>query len=151
MTKTINLENYEVVEIVNRFNAEDSILNSKDPNKTLPITILWKINRNVKAFKKVYEEIHEMEEKINQEYFNSDKSAPNEEGLREVLVEYRDEFLSKKNDLMTIKTDISIETIPLSSLEGLNFVPADFQSIEMMIDDGEQETIAMDVAQEPIV
>lgn len=112
MTKTINLENYKIVEIVNRFNAEDSILNSKDPNKTLPITILWKINRNVKAFRKVYEEIHEMEEKINQEYFNSDKSAPNEEGLMEVLLEYRDEFLSKKNDLMSIKTDISEKHTP---------------------------------------
>lgn len=144
MTKQITLQNYEIVDLMKLLDSPEGILNSTDSSKKLPIAILWKINKNVKAIKRIYETIQDMEQSINNEYFNSDKSEPNDEGLMQVKLEYRDEFLSKKNDLMSITNDISLDMIDLASLEGFNFVPADFKSIEMMIaepDDGPEAPI----------
>lgn len=135
ITKT--LRNYEIIDIANRLNNPDSIINSKDTDKKLPVRILWTINGNVKAIKSVLDRITEAEQKINEEYFNEEKSNSTENGQLEIKAEYRQEFIDKKKQLMEIENEVEITMIKLDELESFNFVPSDFASIEFMVTDEE--------------
>lgn len=135
ITKT--LRNYEIIDIANRLNNRDSIINSKDTDKKLPVRILWTINGNVKAIKSVLDRITEAEQKINEEYFNEEKSNSTENGQLEIKAEYRQEFIDKKKQLMEIENEVEITMIKLDELESFNFVPSDFASIEFMVTDEE--------------
>ena len=138
MKQTKTLKNFEIVDILNKLSEPDSLINSSSPDKKLPISILWKINGNVKVLKEILTRIQEEEQKINDEYFNNDdKSFVNDEGLKEIKFEYKDEFISKKNELFSIENEIEISMINLNDLIGVNFIPADFQSIEFMIAEDE--------------
>ena len=135
ITKT--LRNYEIIDIANRLNNPDSIINSKDTDKKLPVRLLWTINGNVKAIKSVLDRITEAEQKINEEYFNEEKSNSTENGQLEIKAEYRQEFIDKKKQLMEIENEVEITMIKLDELESFNFVPSDFASIEFMVTDEE--------------
>ena len=138
MKQTKTLKNFEIVDILNKLSEPDSLINSTSPDKKLPISILWKINGNVKVLREILIRVQEEEQKINDEYFNNDdKSFVNDEGLKEINLEYKDEFISKKNELFSIENEIEISMINLNDLIGVNFIPADFQSIEFMIAEDE--------------
>lgn len=135
MKETITLKNYEIVDIIKRLNADDSLINSTSQDKTLPIRILWKINGNVKALRDIFDRIHDEEEKIDREYFNEEKAEANDIGGYTIKVEYRAEFTNKKDELFNIENTVDVEKINISELESFNFVPGDFKSIEFMLTD----------------
>lgn len=139
--KTITLKNYEIINILNSLYGEDSLINSKDPDKKLPVKILWKINGNIKTLKGIQERIQEEESKINEDYFNDEKSEMSAEGGQIIKEEYRAEFINKKNELMSIENEVNLSMINLNEIENLDFVPSDFMSIEFMIEDNEAEDI----------
>ena len=98
--KRKTFHNYEIIDILNALFSSDSLVNSKDPDKKLSVRILWKINGNINTLKAIQMRISEEEQKINEEYFNDEKSQKNENGLQEVKPEFRTEFLNKKQELM---------------------------------------------------
>ena len=131
------LKNYEIVEITNRLNRPDSIINSNDTDKKLPVRILWTINGNLKALKDIMQRISDEEQKINSEYFNEEKADTREDGQLEIKAQYRQEFIEKKSELMNIENEVEINMINLSDLSDFNFVPSDFTAIEFMLTDEE--------------
>lgn len=131
MTKTF--KNLEIVNIINKLNDSDSLINSKNPDKKLSVAVLWKINGNLKALNTIYDRISEEEQKINAEYFNSKKSDTNADGQLEIKPQFREQFFKDKNDLMNIENEVEISMISLDELSAFNFIPADFLSIEFMI------------------
>lgn len=139
--KTVTLKNYEIINILNSLYREDSLINSKDSDKKLPVKILWKINGNVKKLKEIQERIQEEENEINEDYFNDEKSEMNAEGGQIIKEEYRAEFINKKNELMSIENEVNLSMIDLNEIENLDFIPSDFMSIEFMIEDNEAEDI----------
>ena len=136
--KRKTFHNYEIIDILNALFSSDSLVNSKDPDKKLSVRILWKINGNINTLKAIQMRISEEEQKINEEYFNDEKSQKNENGLQEVKPEFRTEFLNKKQELMNIENEVELSMIKLSELADVKFVPSDFMSIAFMIEeDGE--------------
>lgn len=136
MKKTIEMTNMEIVNVIQTLNSPDSLINSNDPGKKLPVSLLWTINGNIKSLKVIFDRIHEEELKINQAYFNDEKSDPiNEEGVQEIKLEFREAFLKEKNELFAIKNDVDITIIPLDSIKDFQLTPSDFNSIGFMIDD----------------
>ena len=139
MTKTLTLTNYEIVEILNKLYSPDGLIQSTDPDKKLPVPVLWKINGNIRKLKEIQDRISEEEQKINEAYFNDDKSETNEEGLQQVKPEFREAFINEKKELMNIENEVELSMIKLSDIEALSFVPSDFMLIEFMITDESEE------------
>ena len=135
MKRTIEMTNMEIVNVIQTLNSPDSLINSNDPEKKLPVSLLWTINGNIKSLKVIFDRIHEEELKINQAYFNDKKSEINEDGVQEIKMEFREEFLKEKNDLFAIKNDVDVTIIPLDSIKDFKLTPSDFNSISFMIDD----------------
>ena len=136
MKRTIEMTNMEIVNVIQTLNSPDSLINSNDSEKKLPVSLLWTINGNIKPLKVIFDRIREEELKINQAYFNDEKSDPiNEEGVQEIKLEFREAFLKEKNELFAIKNDVDITIIPLDSIKDFQLTPSDFNSISFMIDD----------------
>ena len=138
MKQTITLKNYEIINILKILNDQDSIINSKNSDTKLSVKILWALSGNMKKFNDILEMITSQEQKINDEYFNEEKSDIDENGNYVIKPEFRDEFLKEKNDLMTIENEVDILMINLSDIQDLSFRPSDFMAINFMIlDDSE--------------
>lgn len=139
MKRTIEMTNMEIVNVIQTLNSPDSLINSNNSEKKLPVSLLWTINGNIKSLKVIFDRIHEEELKINQAYFNDEKSDMHEDGVQEIKMEFREEFSKEKNDLFAIKNDVDITIIPLDSIKDFQLTPSDFNSISFMIDDGPVE------------
>lgn len=137
MKETIKLTNMEIVNILRSLNAPDGFFKSADPDKKLPVTLLFTISKNVKALEALNQVVVEQEEAINTDYFNEEKSNTNENGQMEIKAEFRDEFIQKKNELFSIENDVEIDMINVNNIANLSLTPADFQAISFMITDEE--------------
>ena len=137
MKKTIQLKNYEIVNIVRALNGEGGLLASKE--RVLPVSILWVINSNYKALNIIFERIREEEQKINNEFFgDSEKNFVNDEGIQEVKDEYKEEFTNRKNELFNISNDVDVSMLRLSDVELFSLSPVEFSSIDFMITEDEE-------------
>lgn len=139
MKQTITLTNMQVREILSKLTDPESIVNTKDTSKRLPVPILWKINGNIKVLKAIQDRIQEEDEKINSDYFNEEKSDKTENGQLEIKPEFRTEFITKKEELYGIENALDLDVIKLDELSSFEFVPSDFMAIEFMITDEEQD------------
>ena len=137
MKETIKLTNMEIVNILRSLNTPDGFFKSSDPDKKLPVTLLFTISKNVKALEALNQVVVEQEEAINTDYFNDEKSNTNENGQMEIKAEFRDEFIQKKNELFSIENDVEIDMINVNNIANLSLTPADFQAISFMITDEE--------------
>ena len=129
----IKLKNKEIISILRELNADKSLYKSTE--KTLPVFLLFSISKNVKALSNIHQVIAEQEQAINNEYFTEEKSETNEEGLLEIKPEFRNEFLSKKNELLEIENEVNIDMIKIHDIDTIQFTPAEFQSIAFMVTD----------------
>lgn len=137
MKKTIQLKNYEIVNIVRALSGEGGLLASKE--RVLPVSILWVINSNYKALNIIFERIREEEQKINNEFFgDSEKNFVNDEGIQEVKDEYKEEFTNRKNELFNISNDVDVSMLRLSDVELFSLSPVEFSSIDFMITEDEE-------------
>lgn len=137
MKKTIQLKNYEIVNIVRALNGEGGLLTSKE--RVLPVSILWVINSNYKTLNIIFERIREEEQKINNEFFgDSEKNFVNDEGIQEVKDEYKEEFTNRKNELFNISNDVDVSMLRLSDVELFSLSPVEFSSIDFMITEDEE-------------
>lgn len=133
--KQITLKNIEIVNALNTLNSDTGLLKSTD--KKFPVSLLFIISKNVKTLEALRSSIVDLEQSINDQYFNDEKSETNEDGLMEVKPEFRDEFIAKKNELFNVENEIQIDMIDINSIASLDMSPADFQSISFMISDEE--------------
>ena len=129
MTKT--LTNYQIVEILRKLNSPESFLHS---STKYPVSFLWKVNGNIKKLSAINDRIAEEEQRINGEYSTEERAITDENGVR-IKEEYRDAFIAEKNELFSIENNIEIDTLAFADIENLEFSPAEFGSLEFMIED----------------
>lgn len=128
MTKT--LTNYQIVEILRKLNSPESFLHSQTK---YPVSFLWKVNGNIKKLSAINDRIAEEEQRINAEYISAGKTQDDEEHtLKE---EYKEEFIKQKKELYEIENEIDLDTLAFADIEHLEFSPAEFGSLEFMIED----------------
>lgn len=129
MTKT--LTNLQIVEILRKLNSPESFLHS---STKYPVSFLWKVNGNIKKLSAIHDRIAEEEQRINTEYSTEERAITDENGTR-IKEEYRDAFIAEKNELFSIENNIEIDTLAFADIENLEFSPAEFGSLEFMIED----------------
>ena len=129
MTKT--LTNYQIVEILRKLNSPESFLHS---STKYPVSFLWKVNGNIKKLSAINDRIAEEEQRINEKKSTEDRAITDEKDVR-IKEEYRDAFIAEKNELFSIENNIEIDTLAFADIENLEFSPAEFGSLEFMIED----------------
>ena len=139
MTEKI-LKNVEIERILMDLDRPDSIKNTTDSDKKLPIRILWKIETNYKALKEIGDRIVEKRDAINKDYSSDEKSMDDtdQEGVpvRRVKPEFIEDWRSELNDLLGVENAVTIDPILLADIESLDMVPGDFSSISFMVEEG---------------
>jgi hypothetical protein len=130
--KTINLKNHEILEIVKTLSSDDSLM--KSTTKKIDFDILWDIDKNLKELQKIVDSFNEMKKSIDDKYSDDKHSVQDDKG-RNVLPEFRNEYLSSVNQLLMADNEINICTIDVDRLknssEGLT--PSDFSAIKFML------------------
>ncbi|MBP5593916.1 MAG: hypothetical protein J6Y02_00945 [Pseudobutyrivibrio sp.] len=139
MTEKI-LKNVEIERILMDLDRPDSIKNTTDSDKKLPIRILWKIETNYKALKEIGDRIVEKRDVINKDYSSDEKSMEDtdQEGVpvRRVKPEFIEDWRSELNDLLGVENAVTVDPILLEDIESLDMVPGDFSSISFMVEEG---------------
>lgn len=130
------LKNSEVVEIYKALKDEESILYSSDPDKKLPIRILWAIDGNLRLIESSFNRIRDLEIAINDEFFTEEKCDKRDDGVLELKQEFRQAYADKKKELFSIEEEYDLKLIIIDDLEGFNFTPKDFSSIRFMLTEG---------------
>ena len=136
--KTITLYNYEVNAIVETLKNPQSIMNTNDPEKRLPIGVLWKIDENFEKLQNIANRIQKKREEIEMEYIDDEHSfVDNSEqgmGNRRVKDEYFNEFNDRIRELMSIQNAIDIDCVDVDALKDYSLIPRDYRSIRFMLD-----------------
>ncbi len=139
MTEKI-LKNVEIERILMDLDRPDSIKNTTDSDKKLPIRILWKIETNYKTLKEIGDRIVEKRDTINKDYSSDEKSMedtdPEGVPVRRVKPEFIEDWRSELNDLLGVENAVTIDPILLEDIESLDMVPGDFSSISFMVEEG---------------
>lgn len=143
MKKTITLYNYEVSKIMENLMKPQSIMNTDDPEKKLPISVLWAIDENVEKLQNIASRIQNKREEIEMQYIDDEHSSivtlESGESVRQVKKEYFTEYNKQMSELMSIKNDIDISCVDVSVLEGYSLIPADYRSIRFMLNKEEND------------
>lgn len=133
------LKNSEIEESIKILNEMDSILNTSDPNRKLPIKFLWKIDTNYRRIQEIAYRIEEKRNEIITKYRSDDYSIEtileNGESVRQIKPEYYNEYIEQMNDISNIENKIVIDEINLSEIENYNIIPSDFKAIKFMIEE----------------
>ena len=144
MTKTITLTNAVIISITNYFASDDYWQNHND---SVSASISWIIRKNKKEISKALELIKEAETELNEEYNTDEKSqyAKDEDGNdttdKVVKPEYAEEFLNKKVELYNQSQDVKIEFIKPDDLMKYNLKDLDWDMMEFMIAEDDEESI----------
>ena len=151
MTKTITLTNAVIISITNYFASDDYWQNHND---SVSASISWIIRKNKKEISKALELIKEAETELNEEYNTDEKSqyAKDEDGNdttdKIVKPEYAEEFLNKKVELYNQSQDVKIEFIKPDDLMKYNLKDIDWDMMEFMIAEEDEETTEDDAEAE---
>ena len=143
MTKTITLTNAVIISITNYFASDDYWQNHND---SVSASISWIIRKNKKEISKALELIKEAETELNEEYNTDEKSqyAKDEDGNdttdKVVKPEYAEEFLNKKVELYNQTQDVKIEFIKPDDLMKYNLKDVDWDMMEFMIAEEDEES-----------
>lgn len=143
MTKTITLTNAVIISITNYFASDDYWQNHND---SVSASISWIIRKNKKEISKALELIKEAETELNEEYNTDEKSqyAKDEDGNdttdKIVKPEYAEEFLNKKVELYNQSQDVKIEFIKPDDLMKYNLKDVDWDMMEFMIAEEDEES-----------
>lgn len=143
MTKTITLTNAVIISITNYFASDDYWQNHND---SVSASISWIIRKNKKEISKALELIKEAETELNEEYNTDEKSqyAKDEDGNdttdKVVKPEYAEEFLNKKVELYNQSQDVKIEFIKPDDLMKYNLKDLDWDMMEFMIAEEDEES-----------
>ena len=151
MTKTITLTNAVIISITNYFASDDYWQNHND---SVSASISWIIRKNKKEISKALELIKEAETELNEEYNTDEKSqyAKDEDGNdttdKVVKPEYAEEFLNKKVELYNQSQDVKIEFIKPDDLMKYNLKDLDWDMMEFMIAEEDEESTEDDAEAE---
>lgn len=151
MTKTITLTNAVIISITNYFASDDYWQNHND---SVSASISWIIRKNKKEISKALELIKEAETELNEEYNTDEKSqyAKDEDGNdttdKIVKPEYAEEFLNKKVELYNQSQDVKIEFIKPDDLMKYNLKDVDWDMMEFMIAEEDDESTEDDAEAE---
>lgn len=151
MTKTITLTNAVIISITNYFASDDYWQNHND---SVSASISWIIRKNKKEISKALELIKEAETELNEEYNTDEKSqyAKDEDGNdttdKIVKPEYAEEFLNKKVELYNQSQDVKIEFIKPDDLMKYNLKDVDWDMMEFMIAEEDEESAEDDAEAE---
>lgn len=151
MTKTITLTNAVIISITNYFASDDYWQNHND---SVSASISWIIRKNKKEISKALELIKEAETELNEEYNTDEKSqyAKDEDGNdttdKIVKPEYAEEFLNKKVELYNQSQDVKIEFIKPDDLMKYNLKDIDWDMMEFMIAEEDEESTEDDAEAE---
>lgn len=141
--KTIKLYNYEINGIVEALADPKSIMNTSDPEKKLPIEILWKMDENLEKLQSIDSRIRKKRGEIEQSYADDEHSymdtLESGQSVRKIKEEYLREFNAKIMELMQIQNEVEISPIDLNTLQGYSLVPRDYRSIRFMLDKPEEK------------
>ncbi len=136
--KNIKLRNFEIEGIVKVLDNSESLLNTSDPTKKLPISVLWTMDENMTKLREIASRINKKREEIQGEYADDEHSftETQEDGsmVRKVKEEYLKEFIEKMNELMSIENEINIKPIMIETIADCSLVPSDYRSIRFMLD-----------------
>lgn len=143
MKKTITLYNYEVNNIVEALRNPQSIMYTNDPEKKLPISVLWKMDENFEKLQNIAIRIQKKREEIEMDYADDEHSYidDSEQGMgnRKVKEEYFEEFNKRLSELMSIQNAVDIDCIDIETLKDYSLVPRDYRTIRFMLDKDEKE------------
>ena len=143
--KIIKLSNFEISNIVEILMDSQSIINTSDPEKKLPIEVLWKIDENLEKLMNINSRIKKKRNEIEQEYINDECSyidtLESGEQIRRIKKEYFKEFNEKIMELMQIQNEIEINPVEIKTLKNYLLVPKDFRSIRFMLDNSNENTV----------
>lgn len=151
MTKTITLTNAVIISITNYFASDDYWQNHND---SVSASISWIIRKNKKEISKALELIKEAETELNEEYNTDEKSqyAKDEDGNdttdKVVKPEYAEEYLNKKVELYNQSQDVKIEFIKPDDLMKYNLKDVDWDMMEFMIAEEDEESTEDDAEAE---
>ena len=151
MTKTITLTNAVIISITNYFASDDD---EENHNDSVSASISWIIRKNKKEISKALELIKEAETELNEEYNTDEKSqyAKDEDGNdttdKVVKPEYAEEFLNKKVELYNQSQDVKIEFIKPDDLMKYNLKDIDWDMMEFMIAEEDEESTEDDAEAE---
>jgi hypothetical protein len=123
------LTNLQIIEILRGINS------ITESDTKYPVSFLWKVNGNIKKLSAINDRIAEEEQRINSEYSTEERSISDENGVR-IKEEFQEGFVKEKTELFSIENNIEIDTLAFADIEHLEFSPAEFASLEFMLDDG---------------
>ena len=136
--KTIKLMNFEVSGIIETLDQNaDSIINTNDTSKKLPISVLWDIDENLDKLRAINKKIIQKRQDIEKEYsddvYSENVKAQDGTEMRRVKPEYIQEFSNKLTELMNIQNEVQIKPIDIERLEKCELVPRDYRTIRFML------------------
>ena len=136
------ITNREIMNILQNINKENGIMTS---GTKLPIKFLWKLNNNIEKLNKIAKRYQEMQSNLLSDYLTDDKSEPfiDEEGnqkldeggnpLRLIKQDFKDDYIKEVSELLSLDTEVDIETFPVGLLENYEFSVEDFISFAFML------------------
>lgn len=130
MKKQITISNLQIIEILRGIN---SITESETK---YPVSFLWKLNGNIKKLSEIQSRIAEEEQKIDSEYSTEEKAIQNENGWQ-IKEEYRQDFITAKQELFAIENEIDLDVIAVSEIADLEFTMPQYNTIAFMLDDSD--------------
>ena len=140
-SKKITFNNYEIDAIVRNLDDPNSILATDDPERRLPINVLWVMETNLDKMRTIAQKILREREKIEASFSDDEHSeiyeADGQSG-RKVKDKYITEFQKLLSELMEIQNEIEIGLVDVATLERFSMTPRDFRSIKFMLTDSEE-------------
>lgn len=121
------MKNNDIVMILNA-------MNSSDHSVKYPVSVAWKRRLNKKALMDANAVIEEALNEIKHD-FSDDEHSTADGDKRMVKPEFMDEFLKRHEEIMSQETDVKIQKIKLSELDGLTLSDNDMDSLAFMIED----------------
>lgn len=130
MKKQITLSNLQIIEILRGVNS------ITESDTKYPVSFLWKVNGNIKRLSEIQQRIAEEEQKIDSEFSTEEKATQNENGWQ-IKEEYRQDFITAKQELFAIENEIDIDVIAVSEIADLEFTMPQYNTIAFMLDDSD--------------
>ncbi len=119
--------NKEIVAIIDA-------INNSDHSVKFPVAVAWKRRLNKKALMDADAVIEEALNELKSDFSDDERSTADGD-KRMVKPEFMNDFIKRYNEIMAQETDVKIQKIKLSELDGLNLSDKDMDSLEFMIED----------------
>lgn len=129
----IKLKNYEIISAIN---SMQEIMSTKLPSK-----ISWNLSKNFKKLNEAIKDFNDFQYELLKQYAFKDSNGEIELDEKQqftIIPEFESKFAKERNDLLNFEDTLSIHTIKISDLDGIEVSPTALYGLDFMIDDDTQ-------------